>query len=163
MTGAAETRARASLPMTGGCQCGGLRYVVSALPLVFYHCHCTQCQKQSSSAFGQSLRVAASSFCHEGSFATFTREAASGRHLIGHFCPSCGGRVWHARAGATDALNVKAGTLDDTSWLRPAGHIWTRSAQASFRPAAGDLVYPEQPEDGYAALAARFRAMLSAA
>jgi hypothetical protein len=24
---------------------------------------------------------------------------------------------------------VKAGSLDDTSWLFPVGHIWTRSAQ----------------------------------
>jgi hypothetical protein len=38
------------MPLTGGCQCGVLRYVVTAEPLALYVCHCRECQKQSASA-----------------------------------------------------------------------------------------------------------------
>lgn len=40
-----------SLPLKGGCQCGALRYEISAPPLMLYCCHCTNCQKITGSAF----------------------------------------------------------------------------------------------------------------
>ena len=39
------------LPLTGGCQCKGVRYQITAEPLTVYVCHCTECQCQSASAF----------------------------------------------------------------------------------------------------------------
>ena len=48
--------ARSSLPLNGGCQCGACRYVIGGWPLTFYICHCSECQAQSASAFGESLR-----------------------------------------------------------------------------------------------------------
>ncbi|MEM7293879.1 MAG: hypothetical protein AAF420_10870, partial [Pseudomonadota bacterium] len=45
--------------LQGGCQCGATRYRINGQPLTFYACHCLDCQKQSSSAFGLSLWVAA--------------------------------------------------------------------------------------------------------
>ncbi|MBW4535755.1 MAG: GFA family protein [Pleurocapsa minor HA4230-MV1] len=44
-------------PYTGGCQCGQIRYEIQAEPLTLYACHCKECQKQSSSAFGMSMPV----------------------------------------------------------------------------------------------------------
>ena len=44
----------------GGCQYGELRYEIAAEPLALYVCHCRECQKQSASAFGLSLRVPSS-------------------------------------------------------------------------------------------------------
>ena len=50
--------------------------------------------------------------------------------IDGDFCESCGVRpVHYPKANETVAI-LKPGTLDDTSWLHPVGHIWTRSAQA---------------------------------
>ena len=43
------------LPLSGGCQCGGVRYEIKAKPLTVYVCHCTECQRQSGSAFAQQL------------------------------------------------------------------------------------------------------------
>jgi len=45
------------LPLTGGCQCGTVRYQITAAPLAVYVCHCTECQRQSGSAFALSLAV----------------------------------------------------------------------------------------------------------
>ena len=45
-------------PYTGGCLCGEIRYRLSAEPLVLYACHCTDCQRQSATAFNLSMPVA---------------------------------------------------------------------------------------------------------
>jgi hypothetical protein len=44
-------------------------------------------------------------------------------------------------------LNLQPGTCDDTSWLQPVGHIWTRSAQRWFVLPDGVLRYEAQPDD----------------
>lgn len=146
------------LPFHGGCQCGAVRYTVTGQPIVFYLCHCTECQRHTSSAFGESLRVRTGDVEIIGDVATTWRNAQSGRKRFGHFCRACGVRLVHGSDGA-DEVNIKAGTLDDTSWLWPAGHIWAGSAQRFMRFGAEELVYEAQPGDGYAALAARWREM----
>ena len=40
---------------------------------------------------------------------------------------------------------VRAGTLDDTSWLRPTVHFWTRSAQPWLALPEGDTRFQTQP------------------
>jgi hypothetical protein len=60
----------------------------------------------------------------------------------GWFCPDCGVRIWHGTEDSPE-INIKAGTLDDTSWLVPAGHIWTRSMQPFFRPGPDELLYED--------------------
>jgi hypothetical protein len=61
-----------------------------------------------------------------GELQTFGLEADSGRRKTCAFCPKCGVRIFNR----TSALcSVKAGTLDDTSWLAPDAHYWTASKQ----------------------------------
>src|SRR5690606_4727862 len=93
-----------------------------------------------------------------GAVNTVAWTADSGTRRHGRFCPSCGVRIVHGPA-SDETLNVKAGTLDDTSWLVPAGHIWTQSRQPFIAFADDDLVYQRSPEDGFEALASRWRQM----
>lgn len=146
------------LPLSGGCQCGAVRYRLTDMPLVFYLCHCTECQRHTSSAFGESLRFSAGAMEVDGRLRCTRRESSSGRPREGWFCAECGVRIWHGSEGLPE-FNIKAGTLDDTSWLVPAGHIWTRSAQPFMTFRDDDLVYEQQPDDGYAALRSRWLAM----
>jgi hypothetical protein len=114
----------------GGCQCGTVRYRLLGEPLDFYVCHCSECQHQSGSAFGMSLIVAAASFeLVSGELKQFTRRCDSGGSLACCFCPTCGTRIHHRRGADSLTLSLKPGTLDDTSWLAPEQHIWTRSKQ----------------------------------
>ena len=48
----------ATKPLAGGCQCGAVRYEYTGKPLQLVICHCKECQKQTSSAFGMTLPVA---------------------------------------------------------------------------------------------------------
>ena len=72
------------LPLTGGCQCGGVRYEIKAAPLSLYVCHCTECQRQSGSAFALSLAVPRDAFAvvrgTPGYVAARARERP--RHLV---------------------------------------------------------------------------------
>jgi len=115
----------------GGCQCGTVRYRLDGETLGLAVCHCTECQRQSGSAFGMSLAVPRDSFrLLSGELQTFTVTCDSGRTKSCAFCPSCGTRIHHRVIEGL--LSIKPGTLDDTSWLSPAAHYWTKSKQPWF-------------------------------
>jgi hypothetical protein len=50
------------LPQTGGCQCGKVRYAIMEEPQSVYTCHCTACQRLTSSAFSMGLVVTETAF-----------------------------------------------------------------------------------------------------
>lgn len=132
---------------TGGCQCGTVRYELTGEPLAPIICHCTECQKQTSSAFGMTLPVAKRDFrLVSGSLKEWRRIADSGRELACYFCPDCGSRVYHSSSLGPDYWHLKPGALDDTSWLAPVAQVWTDSAQAWLD--LGNLEsFPRQPSD----------------
>jgi hypothetical protein len=116
---------------TGGCQCGEVRYRITGSPLLLVACHCKECQRQAGSAFGMSLSVRRADFeLTSGTLRSFTRGTDSGREIRCSFCPSCGTRIHHEPQYAPGALNLKAGTLDDTTSLSPTMHVWTCSKQS---------------------------------
>ena len=112
---------------SGGCQCGYIRYDLTRVPLGLAACHCRECQRQSGSAFGLSLAVAAGGFeLRSGTLKTFEIKCDSGRIKTCAFCPECGTRIYHR---TVNGMSLKAGTLDDTSWLKPDAHYWTTRKQ----------------------------------
>ena len=119
-----------SFPYTGGCQCGQIRYEIQAEPLTLYVCHCTECQRQSSSAFGMSMPIPRNALkLLRGQPKQWSRPAASGNSVVCFFCDNCGTRLFHQPTRNNKIINIKPGTLDDTSWLQPVGNLWTASAQ----------------------------------
>jgi hypothetical protein len=136
------------LPLTGGCQCGQLRYEVNAEPLSVYVCHCTECQRQSSSAFGMSLMVPRAAFRFtQGVPQRYSRKADSGRVIDGDFCESCGVRPVHYPKANEAVAILKPGTLDDTGWLHPVGHIWTKSAQSWIEIPEDSVIHEGHPSE----------------
>ncbi len=51
-----------NLPQGGGCQCGALRYEVTQAPHLTSACHCTDCQRITSSAFSMAIVLAENGF-----------------------------------------------------------------------------------------------------
>lgn len=146
------------LPLLGGCACGTLRYEVSAAPIAVYNCHCTTCQKISGAAFNTAVTVLESSLTFTtGEPSRTTWIADSGATRWGWFCGACGSRIANGQAPSRGVLSLRSGTLDDTSWVQPAGDTWTRSAQPWVRFVENGLRYEKGPED-YASIAAAFKA-----
>ena len=116
--------------LTGGCQCGDIRYEVLGVPQQVVVCHCTDCQRQSGSAFGMTLVVNETDFrLTQGEPKTYVLKSDAGRAKLGAFCPGCGTRIYHKPEWRKGRVSVKPGTLDDTSRLTPDRHIWTASKQ----------------------------------
>ena len=107
----------------GGCQCGAVRFRLTAPPERVYCCHCTECRRQSASAFGISVIVGEGGVeLLQGEPTSWTRPTDSGGTMDCTFCPNCGSRLWH-KGG--DFVSVKGGTLDTPP--EPTSHIWTDS------------------------------------
>jgi hypothetical protein len=83
----------------------------------------------------------------QGQPKAWIRKADSGREVKNLFCGECGTRLFHERTYSRDTINVKAGTLDDTTKLRPVGNVWTRSAQTWVTIWDEMLNYDGQPDD----------------
>jgi hypothetical protein len=136
-------------PQSGGCQCGAVRYEIAGPPTVVYACHCTECQKQSGAAFAMAAVIPQAQFrLTQGTPALFARQTSSTKTMECWFCPSCGTRLFHMPGGAAyPNRNIKPGTLDDTSWLVPTIHFWTRSAQPWIRIPDDATRYETQPDN----------------
>jgi hypothetical protein len=139
-------------PQTGGCLCGAIRYEIVETPTMAYTCHCTHCQRLSASAFSLAIGVAGEAFrLTAGEPKELRRVSDSGNIGTRWVCPECG--VWicgGSKPGPTPGTGlrmVRAGTLDDTSWVRPTVHFWTRSAQPWIVFPPGDRVFETQPDD----------------
>ena len=113
------------LAAEGGCQCGAIRYRLNGEPVFLTVCHCSECKRQSGSAFGMSLRMAWSDVAITGEPRRWTRQAESGAVVVCAFCPICGTRVWHEPSEAPGFVHIKPGTLDDFSALAPKYESWT--------------------------------------
>jgi hypothetical protein len=137
------------LPQTGGCQSGALRYEITQAPTLVYTRHCTDCQRVTGSAFSMALVVAADAFHLTGTAPRpIQRRADNGRTVTRWVCPDCG--TWICSGprldpATHDALRAQAGTLDDTSWLRPTVHFWTRSTPPWVVLPEGDRRFETQP------------------
>lgn len=134
--------------VTGGCQCGSVRYEIAGeMPATTYVCHCRECQRQSASAFGMSVPVALDAFVlTRGELKHWCREADSGATVNCAFCPTCGSRIWHHSSAAPNVLRVRGGSFDLPPDISDAVHIWTKRKLAGLDLPAGVKQFPGQPE-----------------
>ena len=135
-----------TLPITGGCLCGAVRYSMDAEPVAMAVCHCRNCQKQAGSALSVIAVFPRASLSLEGTPKVYEDEGTSGQAVYRNFCPNCGSPVLTDTPGAKegDIIFIKAGTLDDVSILKPTTHYWTKSAQPWFKlPDDAELLVTE--------------------
>jgi hypothetical protein len=141
------------LPLRGECLCGAIRYEISREPLSVYVCHCPDCQGGTGSAFSIGVFVPDEAFRETGgeTRSVFGGVTLSGRVKSRRVCPDCGTWVYgdpRTRAQYSGMVRaVRAGTLDDTSWLRPTEHLFTRNAQPWIILPEGVKRYETQPHN----------------
>lgn len=89
-----------------------------------------------------SLAVSSDSFrLLRGELKLFSVLCDSGRTKQCAFCASCGTRIYHQTIETV--LSIKPGTLDDTAWLSPAAHYWTKRRQPWVQLGGGVPCFPE--------------------
>jgi hypothetical protein len=115
--------------LTGRCLCGQIQYSANADPAIIAVCHCKNCQKQTGTAFSLIVGIPRSTISIQGKLKTFCDTGDSGQVVERNFCPECGSPIISNVAVMPELTFIKAGTLDDTSWLDPKMHIYCDSAQ----------------------------------
>jgi hypothetical protein len=94
--------------LTGGCQCGAVRYALYAPPHNVHICHCRMCQKAVGAPFAAGAPVKRSDFAWtRGTPAAF----ASSSLALRDFCRDCGTPL-SFRYRDAETISVTIGSLD---------------------------------------------------
>jgi hypothetical protein len=122
-----------SLPLTGGCGCGAVRFELSAPPDVALYCHCTRCQRRSGTAAAPSARVAPES----------VTLLSGAEHLRG-WAPE-GSALFDRTPGTEEISVVRMGAFDEDPGVRPVARQFTAYA-APWEPIPDDGLkhFPER-------------------
>ena len=129
------------VPFTGGCACGAVRYECSAEPMVSANCHCRDCQQAGGSPFAAVVLVPKTAVTITGAMKYYEVKGESGNPIQRGFCPNCGSPIFGMPSGLpVEFISIRAASLDDPSWFRPAIDIYTSSAQP------WDLMNPDLPK-----------------
>jgi hypothetical protein len=105
-----------NLPLTGGCQCGAVRYALHQWPTGPHICHCRMCQKAFGSFFAPLTGVKLDKFeITRGELAIFMSSDEAERG----FCRNCGTPLTFHYVGS-DRIAVSIGSLDEPERVKPA-------------------------------------------
>ena len=117
--------------ISGKCLCGSIEYATDAEPVFSIICHCDDCQRQTGTAFSMTVGVPKATvvFKNEDKLKEYVGESASGNPVRRKFCQDCGSPIIAMIAMAPDMYMIKAGTLNDKSWLKPTHQFWCSTKQ----------------------------------
>jgi hypothetical protein len=104
--------------LSGGCQCGAVRFEVTGAPYRVGVCHCLDCRKAHGAVF---LTFAVYPAAQVQLTGETTRYPVKGTELR-HFCPRCGGPV--LSEDGSDEIEIFVGALDEPDRLRPSYELW---------------------------------------
>jgi hypothetical protein len=108
-----------SLPLTGGCNCGAVRFEITEPLVSARYCHCTRCQRRTGTAASANAAVA------PGSFRVVQGESAlkAWAPPDGHekwFCGECGSAIFTRDPEDHTKVGVRLGAVDGDPGIRPS-------------------------------------------
>ena len=107
----------------GHCRCGQVKFEVSAKPMITMACHCTGCQKMTSSAFSLSSLFQRAAFSiTSGTPVIGGLHDSSTQHF---FCGHCMSWLFTHLEGLDDFVNVRSTMLDDSRIYKPFIETYT--------------------------------------
>jgi hypothetical protein len=129
-----------SLPITGGCNCGAVRFEVSEPFEASMYCHCTRCQRRNGTAASVNARTTPEAFrIVQGEDRIRAWDPPGG--AAKYFCGDCGSALFSRSPGA---VGVRLGTIDGDPGIRPSYRQYTAYA-AVWEPIPDDGL-PRHPE-----------------
>ena len=125
---------------SGGCLCGAIKYEFDKSNLISaHHCHCIDCQKSTGSGKSTILLLPAQAILMDGELKFYTSTTSSGRNMSRGFCEECGSPVLSFIKEMQEVNFLKAGSLDDSSWLKIDSNFYSSSAH-SWSPIDDDIL-----------------------
>lgn len=120
------------MKLEGHCLCGNVTYTADADPKFTAVCHCTDCQRQTGAEKSLVIGIDDDALSISGdslkTYVTFGDDHKSNTNRS--FCSNCGSPLISRIDAMPGLVFIKAGTLDDTSWLNPTLELWTASEQS---------------------------------
>ncbi len=109
--------------LTGGCQCGAVRFALTGLPAKISICHCRMCQKASGAPFASFADIEHADFAWtRGKPAAFKSSDIAERD----FCAACGTPLSFRRIGGP-RIEIMTGTFDRPDRVVPTRQYGTES------------------------------------
>ena len=105
--------------LTGGCQCGAVRWHHSGTFIRHLICHCESCRRATSSAFAAFVGTRSENVTWSGEINHLETSPGARRG----FCPTCGTRLYFRSDRWPGELHIHLGALDDPSPYRPDAHV----------------------------------------
>jgi len=120
---------------SGRCQCGEITYSLDKEKVISaHHCHCKDCQRTTGSGKATILFIAKKYVDLNGELKFFESKGSSGSHVRRGFCSNCGSGILSYAKEISRIYYVKAGTLDDSSWVTIDSNFFTKSAHSWNMP-----------------------------
>ncbi|MCP8940415.1 GFA family protein [Alsobacter sp. SYSU M60028] len=101
--------------LTGGCQCGAVRYRLSMQPYNAHICHCRMCQKAFGNFFAALASVKLDRIAWTRGRPSIYRSSEAAER---GFCAACGTPLTFHYLG-TDRIAISLGSLDDPTVAPP--------------------------------------------
>jgi hypothetical protein len=128
--------------LTGGCQCGAIRYALSAMPEGAHLCHCRMCQKAVGGPFAALAPVRLADFAWtRGAPARFDSSDLAYRH----YCAACGTPLTYVYS-EKPWIDVTIGSLDEPERVPPVRQFGVESRVPWFDPAALNRLSAEETQ-----------------
>jgi hypothetical protein len=109
--------------LTGGCQCGAIRFAVTAPPMRIGICHCRMCQKATGAPFASFADIEKRDFTWtRGKPAAFRSSSVAERD----FCAKCGTPLSYRRIDG-DRIEIMTGAFDRPDNIAPTRQHGTES------------------------------------
>ena len=134
--------------LSGSCLCGAVRYTLrEGFRLNPYACHCTDCQTRTGSAFSEHMLFAEADIELTGELDRGEYDQPSGAHSRIYGCARCKARIYAVNDSRQGMASLRCGTLDNSSDLVPAAHVWVKSKQPWIGLPDDAKTLDEQPRD----------------
>ncbi|WP_422019452.1 GFA family protein [Roseibium sp.] len=132
----------------GGCLCGAIRYEVAAKPVNMWNCHCTDCQKSSGASYATNVFVKVADLTiTKGEPDRFQHQADSGNTMTKEYCSNCGSQLFNGNSGRPAIKVIRAGTIDDPSFVVPRANIYASRALPAAIEGTEIPTFDEMPPD----------------
>ncbi|MEL6102811.1 MAG: GFA family protein [Pseudomonadota bacterium] len=135
------------MTLRGQCLCGKVQYTLVGDPIATAICHCTNCQRQSGSAFSVNLMALEQQLTIEGELSGFRDQGDSGNPVVRKFCSACGSPIISVPEAMPGLVALKAGTLDEHSSVAPSLQVFCGSKQ-SWLELPGITAFEANPPSG---------------